>query len=196
MEIKRPRVLCFGDSNTWGYDPRSYFGSRYARDVRWTGILEGRGFTVINDGVNGRAFPRVEELPGIAAMICRGMPWDAVLILLGTNDMLLGRTAEETGARADSMLGAVCSAVPPSRVFLIAPPALRRGEWAQEESVLRESRLLPSSLRASAARSGVCFLDASKWDISLAFDGVHFSAEGHRVFAERITAALRPGFPL
>ena len=31
-------ILCFGDSNTWGYDPVT--GSRYAYDVRWTGRLQ------------------------------------------------------------------------------------------------------------------------------------------------------------
>ncbi len=36
-------VLCFGDSNTWGYDPvataSAPFPIRHPHDVRWTGIL-------------------------------------------------------------------------------------------------------------------------------------------------------------
>ena len=28
-------VISFGDSNTYGYDPRGYFGGRYAADSRW-----------------------------------------------------------------------------------------------------------------------------------------------------------------
>lgn len=32
-------VICFGDSNTYGYDPRSYFGGRYDADSRWVDIL-------------------------------------------------------------------------------------------------------------------------------------------------------------
>ncbi len=31
------KILCFGDSNTFGYNPSD--GSRYDRDTRWTGIL-------------------------------------------------------------------------------------------------------------------------------------------------------------
>lgn len=27
-------IVCFGDSNTYGYDPRGYFGERYAADSR------------------------------------------------------------------------------------------------------------------------------------------------------------------
>ena len=32
-------VICFGDSNTYGYDPRSYLGGRYDPDSRWVDIL-------------------------------------------------------------------------------------------------------------------------------------------------------------
>ena len=54
-------VLCFGDSNTWGYDPEASFGQpfpvRFAHDVRWTGVLArelGTGWRVIEEGQNGR----------------------------------------------------------------------------------------------------------------------------------------------
>ena len=51
------KLLCFGDSNTYGYDPRSYIGERYPADVRWTGLL-GSSYTVVNAGQNGRGIPR------------------------------------------------------------------------------------------------------------------------------------------
>ena len=35
-------VICFGDSNTYGYDPRGYFGGRYGADCRWVDILVAR----------------------------------------------------------------------------------------------------------------------------------------------------------
>ena len=50
-----PVVVCFGDSNTWGYDPETR--SRYAPNIRWTGVLQqtlGSGFSVIEEGLNGR----------------------------------------------------------------------------------------------------------------------------------------------
>ncbi len=31
-------IICFGDSNTYGYDPRGYFGGRYEADNRWVDI--------------------------------------------------------------------------------------------------------------------------------------------------------------
>lgn len=49
------RILCFGDSNTWGYDGQT--GLRFAEDVRWTGVLQsllGPEYTVLEEGQNGR----------------------------------------------------------------------------------------------------------------------------------------------
>jgi lysophospholipase L1-like esterase len=48
-------VLCFGDSNTWGYDAST--AARFGRDVRWTGVLQstpGPEYRVIEEGLNGR----------------------------------------------------------------------------------------------------------------------------------------------
>ena len=33
------KIICFGDSNTYGYDPRSFFGDRYPAESRWVDIL-------------------------------------------------------------------------------------------------------------------------------------------------------------
>jgi hypothetical protein len=33
-------ILCYGDSNTWGYIPSSGAVKRYSREIRWTGRLQ------------------------------------------------------------------------------------------------------------------------------------------------------------
>jgi lysophospholipase L1-like esterase len=48
-------VLCYGDSNTWGYDPVSQ--SRFDIHTRWAGVardLLGSDWHVIEEGLNGR----------------------------------------------------------------------------------------------------------------------------------------------
>ncbi len=51
-------ILCFGDSNTYGYDPagmRDGTAVRYAHDVRWCGVAQrdlGEGWHVIEEGLN------------------------------------------------------------------------------------------------------------------------------------------------
>ena len=51
-------VICFGDSNTYGYDPRGSFGGRYDADSRWVDILAAEtSWIVCNMGQNGREIP-------------------------------------------------------------------------------------------------------------------------------------------
>ena len=33
-------VTCFGDSNTYDYDPQSYFGGRYDADCQWAPLMK------------------------------------------------------------------------------------------------------------------------------------------------------------
>ncbi|GMQ61530.1 SGNH/GDSL hydrolase family protein [Vallitalea maricola] len=48
-------IVCFGDSNTYGYNP-SQNGNRYPRNIRWTGLISeklGSDFYIIEEGLNG-----------------------------------------------------------------------------------------------------------------------------------------------
>ena len=74
-------VICFGDSNTYGYDPRAYFGGRYDTDCRWVDILAAEtGWTVCNMGQNGR------EIPAAAPTFPAGT--DLLIVMLGINNLL------------------------------------------------------------------------------------------------------------
>ncbi len=49
------RILCYGDSNTWGYDPLTT--DRFDANTRWTRVLGkslGGAYEVIEEGLNGR----------------------------------------------------------------------------------------------------------------------------------------------
>ena len=90
-------VICFGDSNTYGYDPRGYFGGRYDADSRWVDILAAEtGWTVSNPGQNGR------EIPFSAPSFPAGT--DLLIVMLGTNDLLQGRSPEQAARRLERFL--------------------------------------------------------------------------------------------
>ena len=75
-------VICFGNSNTYGYDPRSYLGGRYDADSRWVDILAAKtGWTVRNMGENGREIPTLA--PDFPA------DTDLLIVMIGTNDLIL-----------------------------------------------------------------------------------------------------------
>ncbi|MBR3237538.1 MAG: lipase [Oscillospiraceae bacterium] len=178
------KVLCIGDSNTYGYDPRSYFGSRYPAEVRWTGRLEEH--EVINCGMNGLAVP-YDSRP-FAEMIQAKSP-DLAVVMLGSNDLLEGADAAATADRMDTFLADVMAAG--VKVLLIAPPPMQRGEWVQSDTLIEESEKLRQRYRELAEKRGCFFADAGDWGVELLFDGVHFSPAGHAAFARGLSEALR-----
>ena len=92
------KLLCIGDSNTYGYDPRSYFGSSYPDAICWTNRLSAE--EVINCGINGLPVP-TDSGPW-QNLIDEKQP-DLVIVMLGTNDLLEGCSAEIVSARIENL---------------------------------------------------------------------------------------------
>jgi lysophospholipase L1-like esterase len=183
------KILCIGDSNTYGYDPHSYIGSRYPEDIRWTDRVMAswnnenpdNEWNMINLGVNGMTAARARS--AFEGFIKREAP-DLVIVMLGTNDILSGYDPEEIADRIDDLVGLIVEAV--DKVVLIAPPLLRPGDWVTGEGLIEESRTLGDLYREISLRNNCLFANAGEWDIEITFDGVHFSPEGHALFAEKI----------
>src|SRR5512143_1112361 len=107
-------ILCFGDSNTWGYNPET--AERYPPDVRWTGVLQqklGAQYRVIEEGLNGRTTVWDDPVqPGRNGRIYLGpcleshRPLDAVVLFLGLNDLKVrfSATAEDIAKGAGALV--------------------------------------------------------------------------------------------
>ena len=176
------KVICFGDSNTYGYDPRGYFGGRYDADSRWVDILSAEtGWTVCNMGHNGR------EIPSVA--ISFPDDTDLWIVMLGTNDLLQGCSPELAAERLERFLAAV--PLDRSKILLIAPPPMVLGEWVPSQQLIDDSHTFARLCQALAERLGICFADAEKWGISLSYDGVHFTEQGHKAFAAGLLEELK-----
>lgn len=175
-------VICFGDSNTFGYDPRSYVGGRYGADSRWVDILAAEtGWRVRNNGMNGR------EIPCREVVFSRST--DLLIVMLGTNDLLHGRDCDEIGARMERFLTSL--KIERYKILLLAPPPLKYGEWVQEQRLIDTSAALAERYRVLSERLGIKFADTGKWGIAIAFDGVHFTEEGNRRFALELCHYLK-----
>ena len=184
------RILCLGDSNTFGYAPGTAFGSRYPLDVRWTGRLRAAGWEVINRGMNGSTVPAVSEAPAFDALIRSVQPLDAVTVMFGTNDVLQGGSAEAAGERTARFRRAVGDSIGDAACILLSPPPVTFGDWVSSAAVIRESERLAACCQAVAAELGIRFADAGRWGVGLTFDGVHFTPEGHAAFFEGLRQIL------
>ncbi len=153
----------------------------------WPALLtEKTGFQVINDGKNGRMIPEREyEILQFRRDAERYIA-DALIVMLGTNDLLEGATAGAAAARMEVFLNR-CNM---PMILLIGPPPMVRGAWVPDDGLVEESKELSRQYEGLAKRRGIWFADAGEWDIALAYDGVHFTEEGHMRFAAGLVSCL------
>lgn len=180
------RILCFGDSNTYGYDPRGFFGDRYGAGDRWVDLLgKQTGHEVINAGANGREIPRN---PYALRLLTEHTTVDIFLVMLGTNDLLQGATAEEAANQMEAFLTLLL----PHRkqILLVAPPSMKRGAWVPTDALVAKSICLAEEYKLLAEKLNIPFVDTRNWSIELTFDGVHFTEEGHHAFANHLAEVI------
>jgi len=201
-------ILCFGDSNTWGYSPVD--GTRYPHDIRWTGVLQnslGSAYRVIEEGLNGRTNVTNEEerpirsgLDVLPILIESHRPLDLVVIMLGTNDLKhdFNLSAEQIadGARQVCRCVIDCEYLVdnPPQILLISPTHVEL--MTEEEQglfigAIEKSRDLAEHYQAVAEDLGIHFLDASKIVVRTDLDGVHWNASQHKDFGEALSGTIR-----
>jgi len=201
-------ILCFGDSNTWGYPPGG--GERLPRDIRWPGALQrllGKGYHVIEEGLNGRTatveHPWVEGRSGRPYLLpcCRShAPLDLVIIYLGTNDLAdryqlsAADIAQACASLVRVVRAADCgcgSGAPP--VLLVCPPPLGAcGPDATEyEAAAAKSRTLGVRFADAAEAVGAELLDLDGVVRYTEEDPMHLDADGHRAVAEAVALLAR-----
>ncbi len=208
-------IVCFGDSNTWGYDPAD--GGRYPAGDRWVGVLASAleakrpgAFSVIAEGQNGRTTLWDDPIEGpkngslyLPPCLESHKPVDLLVIMLGTNDLKhrFGLSAWDIAHGAGRLVEMALAsdfgpAGRPPRVLLVAPPPVGRlSNFAgMFEGAPEKSKGLGEAFAAVAAALGCDLIDAGRIVRSSDKDGIHFDPEGHRALgkavAERIVADL------
>jgi lysophospholipase L1-like esterase len=201
-------VLCFGDSNTWGYVPGSE-GERWPREVRWPTRLAralGDEWEVIAEGLNGRTAtldsPVAEGRNGLTYLtpcLHSHMPIDIVVIYLGTND-----TGDRYSLPAETVAYAVGRLVRVVRtseagpngsapqVLVVCPPPF--GQLDPEGSFANagaKSRQLGRWF-ADVCRELECeLLDLDRIAAYSDLDGIHLEADGQAAVAAAVEERLR-----
>jgi len=201
-------VLCYGDSNTWGYEPAT--GKRFPEDVRWPGVLArelGEGFRVIEEALNGRTTVRddpVEEYKNgkdyLSPCLESHAPLDLVIIALGVND-LKARFFASASDVADGA-GVLVSIVQRSgaapntgspMVLLVAPPPI--GVLTELALMFAgaegKSRGFSRQYRRVAEKYGCVLLDAGEVARASDCDGIHLEADEHRKLGEAVAALAK-----
>ena len=206
-------VLCYGDSNTWGYEPAT--GNRLPEDVRWPGVLArelGEGFRVIEEALNGRTTVRddpVEEYKSgkdyLRPCLESHAPLDLVIIALGVNDLKARffASASDVADGAGVLLsiarrsGAAPGGGSPAVVLVAPPPVGVLTELALMFAGAEEkSRGFSRQYRRVAKKYGCVLLDAGEVARASERDGIHLEADEHRKLGEAVAASVKESLGL
>ena len=209
-------ILCFGDSNTWGYNAEATLLApvRHSPEVRWPGALSrtlGEGYRVLEDAQNGRTTVHDDPLAPVCRNASRYLPScldahkpiDIVVLMLGTNDLktFMNLPPQDiTGGIAILLKQIARSEAGPNgtapQVLLVAPPAI--GDMsalpdlnARFANARAKSLELPRHYAALARANGIAFLDAQPLTEASPLDAIHLDAASHERLGKAVAMSIR-----
>ena len=201
------KILCFGDSNTYGFIPQS--GLRYDINTRWTGILQtlcNNEFEITEAGCNNRtAF--IDNPAGINQTGYKILPeylktnfFDIIILAIGINDLqrFFNPTLNEFKQGMEKLIQITKNLSPKSKIILICPSKLNlaginNGIFSYQFdkiSVEKSGKLSP--IYKSLAEKYKChFIDLNNIVEVSSLDGLHFSPKSHKTIAENLYKNLK-----
>lgn len=205
-------VLCFGDSNTWGYIPAT--GGRYDESTRWPRRLArtlGEGFYVVEEGLNGRTTAFEDPIEGgrngrkaLEGCLMTHSPVDLFVVMLGTNDTkkFLNLTPYMIARGLESIIMEAKQPQygrdgrPPAILVVSPVRILAEGlaehdrEYFDDTSVAKADSLC--GWYGQIARQYECgFMNAADFAKPSLEDGIHMDPEGHALLADAMARRIR-----
>lgn len=207
-------VLCYGDSNTFGYIPVQE--GRYSYEDRWTGILQkllGQEFRIIEEGCGGRTtvfedpiYPHKNGKDYILPCIESHKPLDLIIIMLGTNDLKtrfnvsvkdIAQGMKQLVNMVKTYEYGVGCKIP--EILIVCP--IRIGKNVEKEELsgfskeaVMNSKKLPSKYKFVAEFHKCHFLDAGKFADPSTEDSIHLTKKGHKDLAKAISIKIKQIF--
>ena len=212
------RILCYGDSNTWGYDPAhndvaTGMPARYNEHTRWPGVMRdilGSDYFVWEAGLGGRTTvfddPLMPTRNGVKAfeMILQTCdPVDCIVFALGTNDTKdMFQASSLVIYRGMERLLNVCKATlmqsrsPNAKIILscpLKPVADGAGEfwYGFSELSTEKGEQLRQRYKLLAQQQNCFYIDFNDFAQPSSADGVHMEAVGHKCVGEAMAKLVR-----
>lgn len=206
------RIVCFGDSNTWGFDAKTM--GRFPEGVRWTSLIAkllGDEFQVVEEGLSGRTsvvddplFEGLNAFNYIHPCLMSHAPLELVVIMLGTNDTKerfhltayniaqgIARLAQKAKNTPAGQNGTN------TKVLVIAPPPIGKEYFDKEvgksmgKGCDGKSEEFPMYLNELLQIQGTEFLD-TKGIVSMnKIDYMHLDEQGHEILARLVLNKIK-----
>lgn len=205
-------ILCYGDSNTYGYNPSN--GLRYPENIRWTGRLKallGNEYQIIEEGCNGRTTIFDDPAEGwknglsyLRPCLNSHKPVDLVILMLGSNDLkeIFHASAKQIAEAAGMLADVILSFTKEKQgykpqIILVSPPEIGEGilnspfSHSFSKSAVSRSREFPLYYQEAAKRYQCIFFNAAEHIKPSGEDSLHLTPEAHAKLAEELCKAVK-----
>ena len=221
--MKSKSVLCYGDSNTWGFipgrfNPKTLYMERYEIGIRWPSLMGkilGEKYYVIEEGLNGRTtnieYPDLEGRSGASYIIpClySHSPLDIVILQLGVNDLKIifnrgirdirDGIIEIVNLIQNSLYGPDMQSAP--EILLVAPPPLEHEGYKDADNISIFSGAVEKSLEFNryfceiAEIKNCHYLNLADYVRYSHVDGLHLDHNGHKTTAKVLSEKIKKIF--
>lgn len=200
-------ILCYGDSNTYGYNPVN--GLRYPENVRWTGVLQkllGEDYKIIEEGCNGRTTIFDDPIEGwkngrsyLKPCLNTHKPVDIITLMLGSNDLkeVFNLSAQQIASGVGTLVKDIIEFTKEKqgfipKIILISPPEIGEGITDSPfygsfyENAITRSKEFPEQYRRIADEYNLIFVNAAEYVKPSIVDSLHLSEEGHMKLANAL----------
>ncbi len=201
------KILCFGDSNTYGFVPQTC--KRYEKNERWSGILSeilGSGYAVLEEGMNNRTGffknPESVKLCGkeyLPIFLQNHHDIDICVLSLGTNDSQFFYDLDENTVREglQSLINSIKEVNPSTKIIVVPPVKIQanilNGNFVMLFDLTSVEKIAKTFhvYREVADQNGCYYLDFNDTVKPSETDGLHYSVESHRIIACQLAAFIK-----
>lgn len=202
------RILCFGDSNIWGYIPVS--GKRYNKETRWSGILSALlkdkyilteagccNRTAFSDNPSGTELTGYKILPKyIDSSI------DIVILAAGINDtqIIYNNTPKDFEEGITKLVYIIRNTSPSAEIIITVPPVINENikktdfKYLFDSSSEEKAKKLSEIYKNTADNLQSNFFDFNDFVEVSPLDGLHLSAEAHKKIAYKLYDYITENF--
>lgn len=190
-------ILCFGDSNTYGFSP----SGRLQKHKRWPGVMHahlGKDYEIIEEGLRGRTTTLDDPVDGeckngrryLKPCLESHAPLELVIVMLGMADMknCFHLSAKDIASGMKHLLEVIDG----PEILLLSP--IPFGSHIEKNSLYGHARALSSQVTALyeelAKEKEIAFLNTSKFVQASNEDSLHLNEEGHHKLGTAVAAVV------
>jgi lysophospholipase L1-like esterase len=210
---KAKRILCYGDSNTWGWVPSGMGMKRHSIKERWTGILQkllGENYEIIEEGLAGRTtmfddprpeFPERNALKTLPIILETHLPLDLVILMLGTNDTkeMFKLSTEKITKGIQKLVRTIkahkiLEGTSAPKILIVVPPIIdETTDFASNlfKGGYKKTKDLVVSYKKLAENEDVLYINPNTEIKVDEEEGIHIDITNHKKLAELIYEAMK-----